>query len=69
MSVTDYTVSGMTCDHCAKTVTAEIAKIPGVTNVQVHVATGRVAVETDRQVPAEAIVGAVEEAGYEVVSA
>jgi copper chaperone CopZ len=33
MSSTDYTVRGMTCGHCAGSVTAEITKIPGVTGV------------------------------------
>ena len=37
MSKNDYTVRGMTCDHCAGSVTAEINKIPGVTGVQVVV--------------------------------
>ena len=69
MSSTDYTVRGMTCDHCAGSVTAEISKIPGVTGVQVDVATGRVSVESAQPVAAEVVAEAVEEAGYEVVPA
>lgn len=69
MSSTDYTVLGMTCDHCAGSVTAEITKIPGVTGVQVDVAAGRVSVESDRPVAADAVAEAIEEAGYEVVPA
>ena len=69
MSSTDYTVRGMTCDHCAGSVTAEITKIPGVTGVKVDVPTGRVTVESDRAVADEAVTEAVEEAGYEVVAA
>ncbi len=69
MSTTDYTVRGMTCDHCAGSVTAEITKIPGVTGVQVDVATGRVSVESDQPVAVDAVAEAVEEAGYEVVPA
>ena len=69
MSTTDYTVSGMTCGHCAGSVTAEITKMPGVTDVQVDVAAGRVTVASDQPVSADAITEAVEEAGYEVVSA
>ena len=68
MSSTDYTVQGMTCDHCAGSVTAEIAKIPGVTGVRVDIPAGRVTVESDQQVTHEAITEAVEEAGYEVVA-
>ena len=69
MSTTDYTVRGMTCDHCAGSVTAEIIKIPGVTGVQVDVAGGRVSVHADQPVPADAVAEAVEEADYEVVPA
>jgi copper ion binding protein len=65
----DYTVRGMTCDHCAGSVTAEITKIPGVTGVQVDVAAGRVTVESAQPVSADAVSEAVEEAGYEVVAA
>ena len=69
MSSTDYTVRGMTCDHCAGSVTAEITKIPGVTGVQVDVAAGRVTVESAQPLSADAVSEAVEEAGYEVVAA
>ncbi|MGX5653663.1 heavy-metal-associated domain-containing protein [Geodermatophilus nigrescens] len=66
---TDYQVTGMTCGHCAASVTEEVSKIPGVTDVQVDVATGRVTVLADEPVPADAVTAAVDEAGYEVVSA
>ena len=67
MSTTDYAVQGMTCDHCARAVTSEVSKIPGVTDVKVDVAAGRVTVEGDDQVTDDAVTAAVEEAGYEVV--
>lgn len=69
MSSTDYTVRGMTCDHCAGSVTAEIMKVPGVTGVKVDVPAGRVTVDSDQQVSGEAVAEAVEEAGYEVLTA
>ncbi len=69
MSSTDYTVRGMTCNHCAGSVTAEITKIPGVTDVKVDIPTGRVTVESDGAVAAQDVTEAVEEAGYEVVTA
>ena len=69
MSTTDYAVRGMTCGHCASAVTEEVSKIPGVTGVQVDVAAGRVTVEADQPVPADAVAAAVDEAGYEVVPA
>ena len=69
MSTTDHAVRGMTCGHCADAVTEEVSRIPGVTGVQVDVAAGRVTVEADQPVSADAVAEAVEEAGYEVVSA
>ena len=66
MSTTVYAVRGMTCGHCAGSVTAEITKIPGVTDVQVDVPAGRVTVASDQPVSADAIAEAVDEAGYEV---
>jgi copper chaperone len=69
MTTTDYTVRGMTCGHCAGSVSAEISRIPGVTEVQVDVAAGRVTVEADAAVSDAAVAEAVEEAGYEVVAA
>lgn len=69
MSTTDYAVRGMTCGHCASAVTEEVSRIPGVTGVRVDVAAGRVSVEADRPVSDDAVAAAVDEAGYEVVSA
>ena len=63
-----YTVIGMTCDHCARSVTAEVTKIQGVTGVAVDVAAGRLTVASDKPVPALAVAEAVEEAGYEVAA-
>ncbi|MGF1661287.1 MAG: heavy-metal-associated domain-containing protein [Kineosporiaceae bacterium] len=67
MAITTYAVRGMTCDHCARSVTAEIERIPGVTGVSVDVVEGRVSVDSDRPLADEALTEAVEEAGYEVV--
>ncbi len=64
-----WQVTGMTCGHCASAVTEEVSRIPGVTGVQVDVAAGRVTVQSDQPVAADAIAEAVEEAGYEVVVA
>lgn len=66
-SSSTYTVQGMTCDHCAGSVTAEVTKIPGVTDVNVDVMHGRLTVTSAAEVSAEAVTEAVEEAGYTVV--
>ncbi len=67
MTNTEYTVRGMTCGHCASAVTEEVAKIPGVTDVDVDVAGGRVTVRSTGLVSDQAVAAAVDEAGYEVV--
>jgi copper chaperone len=55
-------VTGMSCDHCASAITAEIGKLPGVTET---VPRGTVRV-TGPQLPGDAALReAVEEAGYE----
>jgi copper chaperone CopZ len=57
-------VVGMTCDHCARAVRAEISTIDGVTDVDVDVVTGIVRISAQQAVPATALREAVEEAGY-----
>jgi copper chaperone len=58
-------VTGMTCDHCAAAVRAEIGKLAGVTGVDVDIAAGTVRV-TGEPLPGDTpLREAVEEAGYE----
>lgn len=68
MSTVTVTVSGMTCGHCAASVREEVGSIPGVTAVDVDLTSGTVTIDTVREVEADAIKGAVEEAGYELAS-
>ena len=39
--IANYTVSGMTCHHCAHAITEEVSAVPGVTAVDVSLETGR----------------------------
>jgi copper chaperone CopZ len=59
-----YTVSGMTCEHCVRSVTEEISAIDGVTDVAVDLPTGAVAITSDRPLDEAHVRSAVEEAGY-----
>jgi len=68
MSTVTVTVAGMTCGHCASSVREEVASIPGVTGVDVDLASGAVTIDSEQQVESEAIKGAVEEAGYQLAS-
>jgi copper chaperone len=56
----------MTCDHCASAVRAEISKLPGITGVDVDVATGVVRITGDPLPGDAALREAVGEAGYEL---
>ena len=66
-STTTYTVSGMTCSHCVSSVTEEVTNIPGVTDVQVDLASGAVTITSETPVEETAVKAAVDEAGYELV--
>ncbi len=68
-SSSTYTVVGMTCDHCVRAVSTELSKLPGVTHVDVDLASGRVDVTTTgAPLDDAAVAAAVDEAGYEVAS-
>ncbi|MFF3877309.1 heavy-metal-associated domain-containing protein [Streptomyces sp. NPDC001978] len=69
MSESTYTVTGMTCGHCAASVTEEITTLAGVQKVDVDVESGRVTVASDSPLATEDIRAAVTEAGYELVGA
>jgi copper chaperone len=66
MSTATYTVVGMTCGHCVTAVTEEVSAVPGVTAVDVDLATGGLTVSSTDPVDDGAVRAAVEEAGYEV---
>lgn len=59
-----YLVQGMHCGHCAASVTKEVRTIPGVTNVQVDLASGELAITSDTAIATQAVEAAVDEAGY-----
>ncbi|OAA26430.1 copper chaperone [Frankia sp. EI5c] len=62
--VTTYSVTGMTCGHCAAAVSEEISQLPAVSAVDIDVASGRVAVTSGAEIDDAAVRAAVEEAGY-----
>ena len=59
-----FTVTGMTCGHCATSVSEEISEIAGVESVDVVVETGAVTVTSTAPLDASVVRAAVEEAGY-----
>lgn len=66
MEKIEITIEGMTCGHCAMSVTNEIATLEGVSNVNVDHQTGKATVEAE-SVNDDQLAAAVEEAGYRAV--
>jgi copper chaperone CopZ len=64
-----YTVTGMTCEHCVRAVTAELTRLPGVRDVRIDLSAGAVTVASDAPLPIDEVRAAVDEAGYELAHA
>ena len=67
MSDLTFNVPGMTCGHCENAVKTEVGKVKGVATVAVDLGTKVVTVSGDG-LDHDAIVAAIDEAGYEVVA-
>ena len=63
---TTIKVSGMTCGHCVNSVTEELKKIAGVSDVQVDLDSGKVEITSAAELTQSAIQEAITEAGYEL---
>lgn len=61
----EYTVVGMSCEHCRAAVAEEVGAVPGVAEVAVDLAAGRLSVRGEGVDDAR-VAAAVEEAGYEL---
>ncbi|MEW9554000.1 heavy-metal-associated domain-containing protein [Nonomuraea sp. NPDC050783] len=66
MTVMTYQVEGMTCGHCVRSVTEEVGKVPGVSGVEVDLASGAVTVTSAAPLDRTEVEAAVNEAGYEL---
>jgi copper chaperone CopZ len=56
----------MNCNHCVAAVTKHVRALPGVTNVEVDLATGELRVASERPLDGAAVGAAVADAGFEV---
>ena len=68
MTNSNFTVVGMTCNSCAMTVTEEVTQVPGVQDVSVELATGRLTVTSGSTLDPALIKAAVEDAGYRLAT-
>ena len=60
-------IEGMMCKHCQKHVTDALAKMDGVTGVEVNLENGTAAVKMSREIPEAEFQQVIEEAGYELI--
>ena len=67
MTTQTFTVTGMSCDHCVRAVSDEVAKLPGAQDVAVDLASGSLTVASADGLDPARVAAAVDEAGYEVV--
>ena len=65
-TVTTINVTGMTCGHCASSVTSELEQLDGVTDVNVNLENGDVTIVSVSPLDEDDINAAVMEAGYAV---
>lgn len=61
-------VKGMSCSHCAAAVTKALESLPGVTGVQVDLASGLVTFQSTAPVSPENLARIIKTAGFEVVA-
>jgi len=60
-------VKGMSCGHCAAAVSRALQSLPGVSQVEVDLASGRVRYQSPVPVPPEDLARVVKAAGYELM--
>ncbi|TFD81057.1 heavy-metal-associated domain-containing protein [Cryobacterium psychrophilum] len=71
MITSTWSVSGMTCSHCVKSVTEELSQLKGATNVEVELVSGgvsQVTVLSIGELDRDAVAAAIDEAGYDLVA-
>ncbi|MFC8513871.1 heavy-metal-associated domain-containing protein [Streptomyces sp. NPDC057257] len=66
MTQKQYSVTGMTCEHCAASIKEEVTEVPGVSEVVVDVAAKSVTVHGS-DLDDTRLRAAIVEAGYSVV--
>ena len=59
-----YNVAGMTCDHCAASVTEELSELDHVTDVAVNLTTGAVTIISAVELSRPHVAAALAQAGH-----
>jgi copper chaperone len=63
----DYSVPGVSCEHCVGAVTGEVEQVEGVESVVVDLESKRVKVK-GRSIDDRAVRAAIDDAGYDIAS-
>jgi copper chaperone len=67
MEKVQLNVQGMSCGHCVKAIEGSVGELKGVSNVKVHLETGKVDVEYEaNQVTLDTIKETIDDQGYDV---
>lgn len=61
-----FKVSGISCEHCVKTIQKAILQTDNTAKVQVEISSGLVSIDSNQ--PRGALIAAIEEEGYKVTS-
>jgi copper chaperone len=67
MSTATYSVPDISCEHCKHAIEGEVSQVQGVASVEVDVDAKTVTVSGE-PLDEQAIVAAIDEAGYEVAA-
>lgn len=64
----ELNVPTISCQHCVNAITNEVSQVQGVKRVAVDLGTKKVRVDADASVTTDAVVSAINEAGYDDVT-
>jgi copper chaperone CopZ len=67
MTTLTYNVPGVSCEHCRQAIEGEVSQLAGVESVEVNLDTKIVTISGE-PLDEQAIVAAIDEAGYEVAA-
>lgn len=68
MNSSEYQVTAMMCGYCEMSARDKVSTVPVVREIEISASTGRLGVTSDRSVE-NAVLAAVDEAGYQAVRA
>ena len=68
MTIDQFRVPEMSCQHCVNAISKEVSALPGVKQVQINLADKSVRVEHDGKLQSSELIKAINEAGYDEVA-